>query len=117
VFYKIEYDDSDMTIEDIANLETDNLKDTYIKVIVKNRSNPYLYDLFINKLTDAGAADVKSIEDALNLENEGMEDILDEAQDTQDILYGYIESIETSVSKDKIKQVVDELYNEASSVA
>ena len=117
VFYKIEYDDSDMTIEDIANLETDNLKDTYIKVIVKNRSNPYLYDLFINKLTDAGAADVKSIEDALNLENEGMEDILDEAQDTQDILYGYIESIETSVNKAKIKQVVDELYNEASSVA
>ena len=117
VFYKIEYDDTDMTIEDIAHLETDNLKDTYIKVIVKNRTNPYLYDLFMNKLNDAGAADVKAIEDALNLENEGMDDILDEAQDTKDILYTYIESIETNVNKANIKQVVDELYNEASSIA
>jgi hypothetical protein len=106
-----------MTIEDIAHLDTDNLKDTYIKVIVKNRTNPYLYDLFMNRLTDAGAADVKAIEDALNLENEGMDDILDEAQDTKDILYTYIESIETNVNKDNIKQVVDELYNEASSIA
>jgi hypothetical protein len=71
----------------------------------------------MNRLTDAGAADVKAIEDALNLENEGMEEILDEAQDTKDILYTYIESIETNVSKENIKQVVDELYNEASSIA
>ena len=60
---------------------------------------------------------MKAIEDALNLENEGMDDILDEAQDTKDILYTYIESIETNVNKDNIKQVVDELYNEASSIA
>ena len=106
-----------MTIEDIANLDTDNLKDTYIKVIVKNRTNPYLYDLFINKLTDSGAADVKSIEDALSVENEGMEDILDEAQDTKDILYSYIESMETKVDKNNIKMIVDELYSEASTLA
>ena len=71
----------------------------------------------MNRLNDAGAADVKSIEDALNLENEGMDEILDEAQDTKDILYTYIESIETTVNKASIKQVVDELYNEASNIA
>jgi len=60
---------------------------------------------------------VKSIEDALNLEGEGVDDILDETQDTKDILYSYIESIETNVSKDNIKLVVDELYNEAQSIA
>ena len=117
VFYKIEYDDADMTIEDIARLDTSKLQDTYIKVIVKNRTNPYLYDLFINKLTDSGAADVKSIEDALNIEGEGVNDIIDEAQDTKDILYGYIESLETKVNKTNIRSVVDELYNEASAIA
>jgi len=73
--------------------------------------------LFINKLTDSGAADVKSIEDALNIEGEGVDDILDEAQDTKDILYGYIESMETKVNKSNIRTVVDELYNEASAIA
>jgi len=116
VFHKIEYDDTDMTVEDIAWLETDNLKDTFIKVIVKNRTNPYIYDLFINKLTDAGAADVKAVEDALNLESEGVDDILDETQDTKDILYSYIDSIETNVDKSGIKRVVDELYSEASNI-
>lgn len=113
IFHKIEYDDEDMTIEDIANINTDPLKNTYIKVIVKNRTNPYLYDTFLNKLADCGAADVKSIDDTLNLESSGVDEILDETQDTKDILHSYIDSIETSIDKKKIKKVIDELYVEA----
>ena len=77
VFHKIEYDDADMTIEDIAHLDTTNIQDAYIKVIVKNRTNPYIHDLFMNKLADSGAADVKAIEDALNIEGTGVDEILD----------------------------------------
>lgn len=116
VFHKIEYDDEDMTVEDIASLDTSMLKDTYIKVIVKNRTNAYIHDLFMNKLTDAGAADVKSIEDSLNLEAAGVEEILDETQDTKDILHSYIDSIETKIEKKQIQKLVDELYIEALSV-
>jgi DNA repair exonuclease SbcCD nuclease subunit len=113
VFHKIDYDDSGMTIEDIVNLDVSMLKNTYIKVIVKNRTNPYLYDTFLNKLADCGAADVKSIDDSLNLESAGVNDILDETQDTKGILHNYIDSIDTAVEKKKIKQVIDELYTEA----
>lgn len=117
VFHKLEYDDTDMTIEDIAHIDTTNIKDAYIKVIVKNRTNPYIHDLFITKLTDGGAADVKSIEDTLNIENEGVDDILDETQDTKDILHSYIDSIETNISKQHIKKLIDELYIEAQNIA
>jgi len=116
VFHKIDYDDSDMTIEDIALIDTDVLKDTYIKVIIKNRSNAYLYDLFLNKLSECGAADVKSIEDSLNLESSGVDDILDETQDTKDILHSYIDTIETSIDKKKVKNEIDDLYLEALTV-
>jgi hypothetical protein len=102
-----------MTIEDIANLDVSNLKDTFIKVIVKNRTNPYIYDLFLNKLTDAGAADVKSIEDALNLEIEVGEDLMDETKDTKEILHTYIDALETKVDKIHVKRLIDELYVEA----
>jgi DNA repair exonuclease SbcCD nuclease subunit len=116
VFHKIDYDDADMTIEDIALIDTDALRDTYIKVIIKNRSNAYLYDLFLNKLSEVGAADVKSIEDSLNLESSGFDDILDETQDTKDILHSYIDTIETSIDKKKVKNEIDDLYLEALTV-
>ena len=116
VFHKIEYDDADMTIDDVANLDTSNIKDAYIKVIVKNRTNPYIHDLFLNRLANEGAADVKSIEDTLNFEGEGVEDILDETKDTKEILHGYIDSLETKANKASIKTIIDDLYNEALSV-
>lgn len=113
IFHKIEYDDSDMTIDEIASLDTSVLKNTYVKVIVKNRTNSYLYDMFLNRIADSGAVDVKSVDDSLNLESAGVDEILDETQDTKDILHSYIDSIETSVEKKKIKKVIDELYLEA----
>lgn len=116
MFFKIEYDDTDMTIEDIANLDTSMLKDTYIKLIVKNKVNPYIHELFMDKLTESGAADVKSIEDSLNLESSGIDDILDESKDTKEILHDYINSIDTSVNKEKIKTEMDGLYTEALSL-
>jgi hypothetical protein len=67
-------------------------------------------------LANEGAADVKSIEDTLNFESEGVEDILDETKDTKEILHGYIDSLETKANKVSIKTVIDDLYNEALSV-
>jgi len=43
-------------------------------------------------------------------------DILDETQDTKDILHTYIDSIETNIDKKKIKRVIDDLYAEALSI-
>lgn len=113
IFHKITYDDSDMTIEDVANLDVSMLKNTYLKVLVKNRTNSYLYDLFVEKLLDSGAVDVKTIEDSLNLESLNSETLLDEAKDTKDILHEYIDTIETSVDKKNIKTIIDTLYFEA----
>ncbi len=109
IYHKIDYDDKDMTIEDIANLDMTNIKDAYIKVIVKNRTNPYIYDLFINKLTDGGAADVKSVDDSLDLEDSGVDDILDETKDTKDIMHDYVRSIDNKADKTRIKEMIDEL--------
>jgi hypothetical protein len=113
VYHKIDYDDADMSIEDIAHLDLTNINNSYIKVIVKNRTNAYIYDMFMNKLTDAGAVDVKAIEDSLNLEDAGVDEILDETKDTKDILHQYIESIDTKVNKVSIQNLIDELYIEA----
>tara|TARA_B110000503_G_scaffold128289_1_gene199059 strand:- start:7401 stop:8168 length:768 start_codon:yes stop_codon:yes gene_type:complete len=116
IYHKIEYDDADMTVEDVEALDLTNIKDAFIKVVVKSRSNPYVYDLFLDKLADAGASDIKSIEDSLNLESTGVDEVLDESADTKDILHSYIETLDTMASKQEIKKLVDELYIEAVSI-
>ena len=113
IYHKIDYDDTDLAIDDIAALDTSILKDCYVKVIVKNRSNPYLYDIFLNRLNECGAADIKTIEDTLNLSSAGLDELMEEAKDTKDILHSYIDSVETNIDKKRIKSVVDELYMEA----
>lgn len=116
MFYKLTYDDTDMTLEDLAELDVGPLRGSYVKVIISNRTNPYLFDMFVSKISDAGAVDVKSVEDTLNLESAGVEDILDETKNTQDILYDYIDSIDTAVDKSKIKSIINTLYSEAMSI-
>jgi hypothetical protein len=116
VFHKLDYDDTDMTVDDIAQLDVSMLDDTYIKVIVKNRTNPYIYDLFMSRLADSGAADVKAVDDALNLESVGADEILDETKDTKEILHNYIDSLDTSVDKNKVKKTIDDLYIEAMNI-
>lgn len=116
VFFKVDYDDENWTIDDVASFDVDRYKDTFVKVIVKNRTNAYLYDMFMNRLSECGAVDVKAIDDNLNLESAGVDEILDETKDTTEILHNYIDSLDTSVEKSKIKRVVDELYSEALSL-
>lgn len=112
IFHKIEYSDADMTIEDIGHLETNGLTGTYIKVIVKEKTNPYLFDLFIDKLQQSGAADIKVVDDHLNLDLAD-DSIVDEAQDTLTIMNKYIETIEFRGDKKRVEHFIRELYQEA----
>lgn len=113
IFHKIKYSDEDMTIEDIANLNTSELTGTYIKVIVHNKTNPYLFDLFVDRLQQAGASDIKVIDDHLNLELTEDESLVDEAQDTMTILTKYIDTIEFRGDRKRVEYFLRELYQEA----
>lgn len=116
MFIKLDYNDDDLTVEDINELDLTPLEGAYVKLVVKNKNNPYIFDLFVNKIQQAEAIDVKIIEDTLNLENISEEELIAESKDTRVILHEYVDSIETAVDKKKIKSVIDSLYNEAISI-
>jgi len=115
IHHKLDYDDVDLTIDEIANLDTSILKDCYVKVNVRNRTNPYLYDMFLNRLNECGAADVKTVEDGLSFGDISVDEMIGEAKDTKDILHSYIDNVDTKLDKTNIKRVIDELYLEAMS--
>ena len=116
MFYKIIYDDLNKTFEDVLETDFSYLKDSFVKVIVKNKTNPYWFDLYIEKLEKVGLTDVQVVEDHLNLNLEGDDDIVNEAEDTMTILKKYIDSIEIDTDKQRLDKLIRSLYDEALSV-
>jgi hypothetical protein len=112
MFHKIKYDDMEMKNEDILQMEFPELKDSIVKVIVKNKTNPFFFDLFIDKIEKVGVVDLQVVEDHLNLDLQDDDDIVDEAEDTLTILTKYIDQLE-DVDKVGLEQLVRELYGEA----
>ena len=116
MFAKIHYDDSDTTMELMVNQDFDQYKDKYVKVIIREKTNPYWFDMFIDKLEKAGPHNVQVVEDHLHLDLESDDDIVNEAEDTMTILSKYIEALDISTDKQLVEQTIKDLYNEALSV-
>lgn len=116
MFHKLVYDDTDMTIEDITHLNTEGLTNTYVKVIVRSKANPYIFDLFLDKLQNSGAVDIKVVEDHMNLDSINEEELLDEAQDTLTILRQFVEGLEIKHDKSRVDRLLRELYQEANAL-
>ena len=91
-------------------------KDSFVKVVVSNKTNPYWFDLFITKLEKTGVVDMQVVEDHLNLNLEDDADIIDEAEDTLTILRKVVDGIDTQVPKKELDSFLTSLYNEALSV-
>jgi DNA repair exonuclease SbcCD nuclease subunit len=116
IFHKLDYDDSDLTVEDIDALDVSMLTSTYVKVIVKKKNNPYTFDLFIDKLQSAGCADIKVIEDHLNFDIIDEGELVDEAQDTLSLLRVYVDSLDVKTNKERVNAFLRDLYQEAVSL-
>ena len=113
MFKKIWYNDEDAIVTDIIDQDLDQYKNTFIKVIVKNKTNPYWFDMFIERLERKEPIHLQIVEDHLNLDLEDEDDILDEAEDTLTILNKYIESMELVANKEEVSKVINDLYSEA----
>ena len=115
IFHKIHYNDTDMQLEDVLIHDFNEYKNCVLKVIVKNKSNPHMFDVFIDKLEKAGVADLQVVEDHLNLNLEVDEDILKDAEDTLTLLTKYASQVSKHKSKE-LSKFLQDLYSEALTV-
>lgn len=82
LFRKFWYNDAGKKLDDVLNIDLDGIKDCYVKVVVTEKSNPYWFDMYVDKLEKSGIADLQIVDDHLNLSLESDEEIVDEAEDT-----------------------------------
>lgn len=109
LFVKLEYNDLNQEPIDLSNI---NIKDTYVKLVVVNKTDFYKYDTFLTKLYSKGAVEVKIIEDISNFSNGGVDADI-KLEDTQNVLNSYIDSIETGIETAKLKSYIQSIYTEA----
>jgi len=114
-FFKINYDDKQLQMDQLKNIDFTRYQNGYVKVVVVNKQNPYLFDKLLDEVYKQTPADVTIVEDFSDLINEEADsDIVDEAQDTMTILSNYIDAQSLNISDtNKLKTLMRELYVEA----
>lgn len=113
MFHKVWYNDEDKTFDDINNSKFDHLKSTYVKVIVQTKTNPYWFDIWLNKIYDIQPIDVDIVEDHENQDTLSEEDIINNAEDTMTILQSYVKNLETGINKNELNKLMRSLYEES----
>lgn len=116
IFHKIFYNDIDKTLDEVVNQDFSEYRDSIVKVVVKNKTNPLWFDFFIEKLEQNGIHDMQVVEDHLNLNLDDDNDIINEAEDTITILNKYVAQLDLDVDRNKIENLLRSLYNEAASL-
>lgn len=116
LFHKFWYNDAGKTLDQVLNVDTDELKHAYIKVVVTEKTNPYWFDMFVDKLEKSGIADLQIVDDHLNLSLDDDEDLVDEAEDTltsiKKFAAAYLHDKEPQLLVE-LNSLLDNLYHEA----
>jgi hypothetical protein len=115
MFHKIHYDDMDKQISEVVNIDFNQYSETFVKLIVRNKTNPYCFDMFVDKLEKAGVHNVQVVDDHFHMDSTDDSDIISEAEDTRTILTKYVNQMDI-VGKKKLEVLMLSLYEEAMNV-
>ena len=110
IFTKIHYNDDgiDYAKEDIAEHEN-----KFIKVIVDKKTNPFMFDKFIDRLSDINNHELKIVENFSEFLGANVVTNIEDVENTTDLMNNYIDGVTTNLDKEKLKTLMNSLYNEA----
>lgn len=109
MFARVEYDDKE---QEPVELDTLDLADKYVKLVVVNKTDYYKFDRFIQKLYNKGSHEIKIVENMSEFEDGEIGEEIN-LEDTVSVLSHYIDSVETDVDKEQVKTFMKSLYTEA----
>lgn len=107
LFKKIVYNDEKYDYTSVSDLT-----DKFVKVIVVNKTNPAMFEKFIDKIQDQSIHELKIAENFDDILTDVDDDKVS-LEDTTTLLDSYVEALNTDLSKDKLKTDMRSLYNQA----
>ena len=108
------YDDKDQPdiIQTINQTDYSDMANTYVKIVCLNKTNPYAFDVLLDKVYKAGPINISVLEDASTF-TDNTDEVIDEAEDTPTILKKYIDGLTLGVNSDRMQSYMKNIYNEA----
>jgi DNA repair exonuclease SbcCD nuclease subunit len=113
MFYKVFYDDSKFDLHDVLGTDYNRFKDKYVKIVVMNKQNPYVFDKMLDEIFKVSPIDVMIVEDFTELNTSGEDTDVNQAEDTLTSLYNFIDQQTLQVESPRLKAIMHELYMEA----
>lgn len=113
MFHKIDYDDSVVT--DLSELlkvvDKSKIAGSYCKVVVQNKMNPYVFDMFIAAIEEMSPHDLKIVQHSdIKLSKD---EYVGSWEDTLTVINKSIDTMDLSIDKLKLKTMMDNLYKQA----
>lgn len=102
--------------EDYSKKDLTQFENTFVKLFISNKTNVDMFDKLVDKFhNEINVHELNIIEDLTSdITSTVREDILDQGEDTLTFLGNYIDQIDTTLDKTKLKKFAKELYVEAS---
>jgi hypothetical protein len=113
MFYKIKYNDENVSYNDIADADYSEYTGKQVKIVIEKRTNSFVFDTLVDCLAKVNPMDVSVVEDFSDVILAPDDIKIDEAQDTISILNSYVDNLTLPVESDKIKAILRDVYNEA----
>ena len=110
LFHRIYYDDSK---RDYLDYSLEGIENKFIKVVVINKSDTFMFDRFIDRIQNRKIHELKIAENFQEFIGENVEDGEISVEDTSSLLYTYIDAVDTDLDKDRIKVEMSNLMQEA----
>lgn len=113
LFHKLVYDDkTDMTLEKLQGTDFSQYNNSYVKVLVVAKTNPYLFDKFIEGINKSIPLDINIVEGGVDF-TEMTDEEIQEAEDTLSLLNKHIDGMKLDANNEKLKGILHEIYVEA----
>lgn len=115
MFEKLHYTDVEIDMKEvISEYDFTQLNNKYVKVIVRDRNDVVLFNMFMDKVEKSLPLSIQVVDDHLNLNLSDDDNIVDEAQDTLTIFKKAITSSNTAgINATKLDSFIVDLYQEA----
>jgi hypothetical protein len=109
IYEKIYYDHEKLNkFQDLAYLDN-----KFVKVIVTNKGDPYEFERFIDRVQSQKIHELKIAEDFAEFLGSNVEDENVSVEDTETLVFNYIDAVNTDLDKSRIKEEVSHLMKEA----
>lgn len=109
IFHQIEYDD---TKEDYNILNCKQYRNTFVRILVKNKTRPIMFDNLLDRLNDAPTHSI-GITDQTEKEVNGNTDDVDMSKDTLTLILDEIDGIQGVQDPVRLKTLIREIYSDS----